>query len=100
MNRYYMNEAEITGDIVAKGASPNPSEYQGLIDDYLAGGGVIQVIPEGVRVKPGFDVDNYYDARDYVDYTPKIGGKTLMDQIEGFRVLPQGLKMGESFNDH
>lgn len=85
MNRYYMNEAEITGDIVSKGISPNPSEYQDLIDDYLAGGGMIQVIPEGVRTKPEFEIEYESDPRIAVDYpygSALLGGRKVLKSAD------------------
>jgi hypothetical protein len=102
MNRYYMNEAEITGNIVSKGTSPNPSEYQDLIDDYLAGGGMIHRIDEGVTGKEAFDIteSKYADPRDDVNYKPK-GGYSLFDHIQDMKLLDKEFSMfGEGRDDH
>lgn len=65
MNYYYAGQEEFQG---VPFGEPNPSIYQDLIDDYLACGGVVQVIPEGARAKPEFDIEYDSDPRMGVDY--------------------------------
>ena len=47
---YYMGE-DVTKSKAIKGVSGIPSEYQDLIDDYLAKGGTITKVPAGRRAR-------------------------------------------------
>lgn len=83
-------------------SEPQPSAYQELIDDYLAGGGVIHRIEEGVTGREPFDYadSKYADPRDDVNYKPK-GGYSLFDQIQEMKMLDREFAMfGEGRDDH
>lgn len=87
MITYYMNENTEWEPIVVH--NDKPSEYQDLIDDYLAGGGLIHYIEEGVRSTED-EIPTWDDKLDFEieakEREERVGG--LFDKIDHLRDLP------------
>jgi hypothetical protein len=78
MNIYYMNEKLGDNTIIAK--NTQPSEYQDLVDDYLAKGGKITYCEEGARATN--DVLPDYEVKIWDEYENRSVFVGLFDQIE------------------
>jgi len=99
MNYYYSGQEEFQGVPFSK---HTPSQYQDLIDDYLAGGGLIHRIEEGVTAADNFDYaeSKYNNPKDDVNYKPR-GGYALFDHIQEMKMLDKEYAMfGKGRDDH
>lgn len=92
MNIYYMN-ADINEHTIIADHS-HPSEYQDLIDAYLAGGGKITKCKEGARTT--FDkIPSYNITPEEAEESKLKKGTSLFDQIE----LNRGKEYNETAED-